>query len=128
MIVDTCTIIDLIHNNQQAKKKVAELKQLNTHFITTSVTIYEIEQGLDTRDFQARKKIGDIMRGLGIIPFDREAAIVAGQLSRELRERGVMIPTQDCMIAGIALPSNQSLLTGNKKHFERIEELKVESY
>lgn len=39
-----------------------------------------------------------------------------------------MIDPEDAMIAGIALLSNETILTKNVEHFSRIRNLKIETY
>ncbi|MBS3136929.1 hypothetical protein J4232_00725 [Candidatus Woesearchaeota archaeon] len=43
-------------------------------------------------------------------------------------KRGIPINPQDSMIAGIAIRNNESVLTRNTKHFERIDNLTIETY
>ena len=42
-----------------------------------------------------------------------------------LSSKGEMVDALDVMIASIAIVNNESILTMNKKHFERIKELKL---
>jgi tRNA(fMet)-specific endonuclease VapC len=51
-----------------------------------------------------------------------------GKLINELRARGSPIGDLDALIASTAIVHKQILLTRNKKHFDRITELVVESW
>jgi predicted nucleic acid-binding protein len=63
-----------------------------------------------------------------MLPLDLESAFLAGDIQKELIRKGEIIDPEDCMIAGIALKSNEPLLTRNLKHFKRIPGLQVETY
>jgi len=54
--------------------------------------------------------------------------VESGNIHRKLSRKGVTIDPEDSMIAGIAKVHNETLLTRNKKHFEKIEGLDVEGY
>ena len=63
----------------------------------------------------------------GIIPLDVESAEKSGKINGTLIKKGIKIQLVDCMIAGIAINYNISLLTKDSD-FERIDGLKIEKY
>jgi tRNA(fMet)-specific endonuclease VapC len=64
---------------------------------------------------------------LTIYPDRRFAATYAGLLST-MRPRGRTIGTMDLLIATIAVVEGAALLTGNRKHFEVVPDLRVLSH
>jgi len=46
-----------------------------------------------------------------------------GRIYSDMKEKGKSIDVRDALIAAITLQHGSSLLTRNKEHFERIEEL-----
>lgn len=60
--------------------------------------------------------------------LDPSSAKNAGHIARELDKEGLMIESEDCMIAGISRQHKEVLLTRNTKHFSRIPGLQIEAY
>jgi tRNA(fMet)-specific endonuclease VapC len=58
-----------------------------------------------------------------ILPFDNQAAAVAGQLRAELEAQGTPIGPYDILIAATALTNSSPLVTHNRREFERIPQL-----
>jgi len=52
-----------------------------------------------------------------------EAMETGGRIYSDMKEKGKSIDVRDALIAAITLQHGSSLLTRNKEHFERIEEL-----
>ncbi|MFB6294840.1 MAG: PIN domain-containing protein, partial [Candidatus Nanohaloarchaea archaeon] len=61
-------------------------------------------------------------------PFDRAAALTAGDISAELAGDGRMIDAEDIMIGAIALEHGEPVVTADADHFQRISGLDVETY
>lgn len=129
MITDTSFIIDLIRNKQFAIDKVIELKKKNIPLYITAITVFELMQGnKDIANADKMKKLEELFDTLGIYSFDIQSAKISGKILRELIDEGMIIESEDAMIAGIAIKNSQSLLTRNVKHFQRIKGLTVETY
>lgn len=60
-------------------------------------------------------------------PDDRFAAVYAGLLSG-LQARGHAIATMDLLIATAAMVEGVALLTGNRRHFDVVPDLRVVSH
>ena len=60
-----------------------------------------------------------------VFPLSMDAARRAGHIRRNLHRDGKTVPMADCLIAGICLEQKLTLLTRNKKHFERIANLNL---
>jgi tRNA(fMet)-specific endonuclease VapC len=69
-----------------------------------------------------------LLATLTILPFDEFAARRFGALKASLENDGQPLHDLDLQIAGIALENDLPLLTHNRKHFERIEKLKLEDW
>ena len=60
-----------------------------------------------------------------MLSLDREAATRAAFVRQRLAQDGFSIGMADSLIAGIALTNSMELLTRNRKHFDRVEGLRV---
>jgi predicted nucleic acid-binding protein len=66
-----------------------------------------------------------LLRVLQVLPLDREAAECAAAVRRELALAGYPIGMGDSLIAGIALANHLPLMTRNRRHFARVEGLRL---
>ncbi len=125
MILDTTIIVDLLRGEEKAVQKFTELEAKHIPLSTTSITLFEIEQGMTERQ---REKIASLWASLNILSFDAAAAQEAGVIHAALKKSGLVIDPEDSMIAGIAVVQHEAVITRNRKHFERVPALKVELY
>ena len=95
---------------------------------TTSITIFEVEFGLQkmprgkrrkVREEQFQEMIATILRGR-VLDFDTEAAIASGALGAASQADGRPIEIRDLQIAGIARARNATVATRNVKHFHEL--------
>ena len=129
MILDTSAVIDLLRDEQEIIKKVEDLDTKNIPISMTSISVFEIWQGLqDIMNAKKLEKIQFLLDSIGTFYFDTSTAKEAGHIHASLKNNGQIIDPEDSMIAGIAKFYKESILTKNTKHFGRIPGLKVESY
>jgi predicted nucleic acid-binding protein len=64
-----------------------------------------------------------LTESLGVLPFDARVADEAANIYHRLRTTNRMIEFRDIFIAATCIVHNVPLVTRNKKHFERVEEL-----
>jgi len=87
------------------------------------VTCFELLSGA------GEGKRGDAIRqllvALPVLALDRDAAERAAVVRRELERAGQTIGMADSLIAGITLAHGVQLFTRNRKHFERVANLKL---
>ncbi|MFH1053126.1 MAG: PIN domain-containing protein [Candidatus Woesearchaeota archaeon] len=125
LILDSSFIIDLLNNKIDAVKKSKEIEEKEI-IMTTSISVFETLKRI--RPESEIKNTKDFFKGIIVLELNKNSGLIAGDISRELLERGKEIDSEDCMIAGIAIINNETVLTKNVKHFNRIKGLKVESY
>jgi predicted nucleic acid-binding protein len=71
--------------------------------------------------------LSEFLSGVVILGIDEEICRRLGQLHGSLRSAGKLVGDFDLLVAASALRHDLTLLTNNRKHFERIESLRVES-
>jgi predicted nucleic acid-binding protein len=126
IILDTNVLSALMHQTAD-KRVVAWLdKQPRTSIWTTSITVLEIQVGLQILP-TGKRRSGLIKAfetllvdelGRRIAPFDTIAAQHAGDLMASRHKKGRPVELRDTMIAGIVLASHATLATRNTPHFE----------
>ncbi len=76
-----------------------------------------------------RRRIEDrVLQTLTILPFDLACAREAGRLQAELGRLGRPLDTADLQIAATALVYDLIVVTANRRHFERISGLEIETF
>jgi len=120
MILDTNLIVDFLRGDKRAINKI---NNHNEPIKITSITAFELVMGLKEKE---REQILDLINSVIVLGFNKESAIIAGDIQRQLKETGQTIDPEDCMIAGIAISNSETLTTNNIKHFSRIKNLRIE--
>jgi tRNA(fMet)-specific endonuclease VapC len=80
------------------------------------------------RPVQERAAIQQCVAPFDVLSFERSTAEIFGAVVGELEKRGEVISDIDALIASIALEYAEILVTRNRRHFDRINGLKVETY
>ena len=125
---DTSFLVDIERQNDEALKKLRELADRGEVIFITSVSVAECYRGAyGSRDgAKALKDTKELLELFAVLSLDYESAKTWGELSESMKSGS--IGDRDLFIASIALVNEQSLLTRNKKHFERVPGLVVESW
>ncbi len=63
-----------------------------------------------------------------VLPFDAVDARTAAEIRADLKRRGCPIGPYDTLIAGQALARGLTVVTANRREFERVEGLRVEDW
>lgn len=77
-----------------------------------------------SRAFQLLMQTVEFFRTIQVLPFDEDAVV---EFER-LRQAKIRIGTQDLRIAAIVLSRNATVVTRNRRDFERVPNLMVESW
>lgn len=129
MILDTSFLVDLLRGNKTAVDKIAEIEKRNEPIATTTISVFEIWQGLSKKAGEEEtEKTFELFKSINVVGFDFDSAIKAGEIQGSLRATGQKIDPEDAMIAGIAKSRQEKVLTRNQKHFARIRGLEIETY
>lgn len=127
MIILDTNVLSALMRQAADENVVAWLdKQPRTSIWTTSVTILEIQFGLQI--LPAGKRRSSLIKafetvlmdelGQRVAPFDMVAAQQASELMASRHKKGRTVELRDTMIAGIVLASHATLATRNTPHFE----------
>ena len=90
----------------------------------------ELYYGAEKSQKQAERKaeIDSLRAALTSTPLQGAVMERFGQLKASLEKRGERLADADLLIAATALEHNLTLVTGNLKHFQRVQGLKMESW
>jgi tRNA(fMet)-specific endonuclease VapC len=122
IVADSDVLIDFLGGRDPAAERVA-IELGGRTLATTAVTRFELLAG--ARDRTAQDLVLRLLDALHTLPLDRPAADRAASIQRALGRRGGGIGMADSLIAGIVLSHDGMLLTRNRRHFERVEGLRL---
>ncbi|MBI2004484.1 PIN domain-containing protein [Candidatus Pacearchaeota archaeon] len=127
--LETTFLIDFFRGNKEAIEKYKKIKESGKSLKVTAPSITEIISGasLNIKNEEKEKAI-EFFSNLEILELNKKSAILSGEVEAELILSGETIGIIDILIGSICLSNNETLLTRNKKHFEKIKNLKIESY
>lgn len=94
--------------------------------ITTSELWYGVENS--ARRVQNRAALAKFLLPLEILPFGEDAAQAYGKIRSVLEKAGRAIGAMDLLIAAHALSLSATLVTHNRREFQRVPGLKVEDW
>ena len=122
ILADSDVLIDALRGRERAMARIAnELKK--TSLGTTTVTVFELLSGANTP--ANRRKIQKLLAAMRIFAFDQPAAEAAAEACQRLEAQGTSIGMADYLIAGICLAHSATLLTRNRRHFEKVPGLLI---
>jgi predicted nucleic acid-binding protein len=91
-------------------------------FAVSSIIVYELFRG-DNQDEDDYWK--QMFSNMQVLDFDSNCAEYAARIYQDLKKRGLLIESEDLLIAATAMAHNTKLATGNVKHFARIDGLEL---
>jgi tRNA(fMet)-specific endonuclease VapC len=122
IIADTDVLVDFLRGRGEGAHRVAI--ELDTKALaTTAITAFELRSG--ARTARQRKAIDTLLAAMTVLPFGPDEARIAAEVRQQLESEGQPIGMADYMIAAVCIGSDGVLVSRNRKHFERIERLKL---
>ena len=122
--------MDLVRRNPRAEDKLRQYLENDDPVTTTPINAAELLE----RVYSPKSRKGDSERVEGLLKHLEllEISLIVcekyGRLVNQLRQTGSPIGDLDTLIASTAITHRQILLTRNKKHFEKIPGLIVETW
>lgn len=125
-LLDTNAVIALLKGDGNFAKRIRQF--VPEDFALSAIVAHELFYGA----YKSRRRKENLARIDGlyfeVLEFDREDALCSGHVRAALAERGSPIGPYDVLIAGQALARSLTLITGNSREFERVNDLKIENW
>jgi len=123
--LDSDILIDFLNNKKEAVKKISELKESNNSLSITSINSFEL---LNISTKEKLESISNFLLNFKLYDFNFKSSETAAQIFQELKSKGEILDLADIMIATTVISNDETLITRNIKHFERIVNLKLEKW
>ena len=127
-LIDTDWIIDHLNHIERVTRRLEELAPEG--LALSIISLAELYEGVYySRDpVESEAALQRFLNPeLTILGMDEETCKIFGKERGRLRAAGLMIGDCDLLIGATALRRNLTLLTNNRRHFERIDGLHIES-
>ena len=120
-IADTDVLIDFLAGKGEADA----VERLLVHGVlrTTAINRFELLSGAKNPEQLAR--LVQFLEAVPTVELDARAADAAAGIRRSLERTGNAIAMADSLIAGIVVSRAGILLTRNRRHFERVSDLRL---
>jgi tRNA(fMet)-specific endonuclease VapC len=124
-LVDTDWAIHYLHGHPAITARLGELQAEGLGF--SVVSLAELYEGISySRDPQGNEHaLRDFLAGVSMIGIDEETCQLFGKERGRLRAAGELVGDFDLLIGVTALRHHLTLLTNNRRHFERITGLRL---
>jgi tRNA(fMet)-specific endonuclease VapC len=126
-LIDTDWVIDHFNGVMHVTRRLKELQPRGLGLsVVSSAELWE--GAYFSRDpKRSQETLEGFLSGVDVLGLDQEICKRFGQLRGSMRKRGQTMGDFDLLIAATALRHNLKLLTNNRKHFEGIAGLEIES-
>jgi tRNA(fMet)-specific endonuclease VapC len=126
-LIDTDWAIDHLRGVEAVTARLGELEPEGLAISVISVA--ELWEGVHySRDPTASERgLSEFLMGPVVLNLDEETCKHFGRLRGALRRQGNMIGDLDLLIAATAVRHGLTVLTNNRKHFEHVPRLRIES-
>ena len=126
-LVDTDWIILHFRGNTQVARCIEELSPEGIGLSVVSMgELYEgVYRASDSESSETALQL--ILSDIDIVPIDDEVCRVFGQQRGRLRANSALISDSDLWIGATAMRHDLTLLTNNRRHFERMQGLTIVS-
>ena len=124
-LVDTDWVIDHMHGQQEV---VSRLEELAPYGLGLSiVSLAELYEGVfySTDPLSEERSLLNFLGAVEVIPLDDEICRIFARERGRLRAVGAIIGDLDILIGATALRHDLTLLTNNRRHFQRITGLDI---
>ena len=121
-VADTDVLIDFLAGAEPAAEWVATELERGS-LLTTVISRFELLSG--ARNQRQENSIRQLLAAVPTLDLGDEAADKAAEVRRLLDRSGASIGMADSLIAGIVLVHGAVFLTRNRRHFERVPELRI---
>jgi len=129
ILFDTNICIYMIKNNPpEVRKYFQNVTPGDVHI--SSITVAELQYGVEKSAAKERNTLGleAFLLPLVILPFGPDAARAYGKIRTLLERQGTPIGGMDMLIAAQAVAHDFTLITHNMREFQRIPDLKCETW
>jgi len=126
-LLDTDTCIEILRGNHTV---IDRREETLDKVATTWMTACELHYGAAKSEAPQsnRRLVDEFLATLSVHEIDEPAARKFGEIKALLESRGQGLADADLLIAAVGLARGAVIVTGNRKHFDRIPGIEIEDW
>lgn len=126
-VLDTDVCVEILRGNEGV---IERRRRTPGPIVTTWITAAELYYGAARSDSPEENKhlVWQFLATLKILELELYAAQQFGRLKAALETEGRRLADFDLLIAAVALSRRAVLVTGNRRHYERVPGLELEDW
>lgn len=126
-ILDTDVCIEILRGNHKViEHRAATPDEVATTWMTACELAYGAAKSRQPNHNQTL--VIEFLATLPVIDLNLPASEHFGRLKAQLEKSGNRIADADLLIASVAMANSASLITGNLRHYQRIDGLRIEDW
>ncbi len=126
-LLDTDTCIKILRGNSRViEHRAADDQKVGPAWVTASELYYGAAKSPEPE--HNRDLVAEFLSTLPLLGIDPVSAQLFGDFKATLERAGTHLADADLWIGAISVVHNAPLVTGNKKHFERIPGVRIEDW
>jgi len=127
IMLDTDTCIEMLRGNRQVLNKSSQYDgMICVSFMTVGELFYGASNS--SKPDANNSLVEELLLTVETIESDFNIMKRFGEIKSNLKAKNMMLPDADIIIAGSVLEYCDMLVTGNTRHFQRIDGLQVENW
>lgn len=130
VVLDTDFIIGVLRKDQKVIQILSDYMGSNTELKTTIINVGELYKGahLSAKKNENVEEIEAFLKEIIVLNLDIPIMKIYAEISADLRKKGEIIGDFDELIASITIYHNETLISRNIKHYERISQLTFQNW
>lgn len=126
-LLDTDTCVGLLRGRSEVLvRREAERDDLATTWVSAAELFFGAARS--GRPDENAATVVRLLASLTVLGLDLASARVFGTVKATLSRGGVLVADADLFIAAVAISRGATVITGNRKHFERIPGVVIEDW
>ena len=124
-LIDSDWVIDAQHNREAVINRIRQLAPVGLGI--SIISLAELYDGIlgDPDPEESDKALRKFLDTFRVLSVDDEICRIFARERRRLRAAGTLIPDMDLLIGATAIRHNLTILTNNRRHFERLQGLSI---
>jgi predicted nucleic acid-binding protein len=125
VFLDSDVLINFLRKDSKTVQLMNKLRTEKNDIFITPINSFELLNGIPKDSKMDKSKVIEFLKNFSIKNFDYDSSIKAAEIFEDLKNSGGTVDLADVLIASIIITNNETLITNNISHFERISRLKL---
>ncbi len=128
-LLDTDAVIAILRASSAVRLRLEQAWQEGKPVFISALTYYETKRGLlHAGAVRQALHFEQLCERIGILTLTKAVLDRAAQIYANLAQQGQLIEDADILIGATAIEYGLILITGNRRHFARVEGLVIEDW